>query len=89
MKGEKLGIKGGAKLAVEPIRNYDSFDLDDNGNLNFKYGKENICIGKINEGLNSPSKMIKKLGVNRLKLMGFSNITDEDTYEDAREKARN
>ena len=38
--------------------------------------------------------MIKKLGVNRLRLMGFKNITDEDTYpykaryKDAREKVR-
>ena len=38
--------------------------------------------------------MIKKLGVNRLKSMGFMNITDEDIYpyraryEDAREKVR-
>ena len=71
---ERLGIKGGAKI-VEPIRNYDSFYLDDNGNLNFKNGKEDKYIGDINEGLNSPSKMIKKLGVNRLKLIGFSNIT--------------
>ena len=76
---ERLGMKGGAKI-VEPLRNYDSFDLDDNGNLNFKYGKEDIYIGNINEGLNSPSKMIKKLGVNRLRLMSFSNITDEGIY---------
>ena len=38
--------------------------------------------------------MIKKLGVNRLRLMGFRNITDEDIYpyraryKDAREKVR-
>ena len=63
-----LGIKGGAKIA-EPIRNYDRFNLDNNGNLNFKYGKEDIYIGNINEGLNSPSKIIKKFGVTRLKLI--------------------
>ena len=38
--------------------------------------------------------MIKKLGANRLKLLGFRNITDENKhpyrsrYKDAREKAR-
>ena len=53
---------------------------------------EVIGLGNINEGLDSPSKMIKKLGVNRLRLMGLRNITDEDiypyraTYKDARAK---
>ena len=56
---------------------------------------EVIGLGNTNEGLDSPSKMIKKLGVNRLRLMGFKNITDEDIYpyraryKDAREKVRN
>ena len=40
---KRLGIKGSAKI-VEPIRNYDSFNLDDNGNLKFKYGKEDSVI---------------------------------------------
>ena len=40
---ERLGIKGGAKI-VKPIRNYDSFDSDNNGNLKFKCGKEDIYI---------------------------------------------
>ena len=66
---------------MEPIRDYDSFDLEDNGNLKLKYKGEEIYIGKINKGLNSPSKMIKKLGVNRLKLMGFRNITNEDILQ--------
>ena len=53
---------------------------------------EVIDLGNINEGLNSPSKKIRKLGVNRLKSMGFTNVIDEDThpyrrkYKDAREK---
>ena len=85
-----LGIKGGAKI-VEPIRNYDCLNLDDNGNLTIVRKDEAIDLGNINEGLNSPSKIIKELGVKRLKLMGFTNITDEDThpyrsrYKDARE----
>ena len=40
---KRLGIKGFGKI-VKPVRDYDSFDLDDNGNLNFKYGKEDIHI---------------------------------------------
>ena len=31
---ERLGIKNGAYM-VEPIRDYNNFDLDDNGNLTF------------------------------------------------------
>ena len=65
---------------MEPIRDYDSFDIDNNGNLTFVGKKEVTGRGNINEGLDSPSKMIKKLGVNRLRLMGFRNITDEDIY---------
>ena len=76
---KRLDIKGGANI-VEPIRNYDSFSLDDNGNLTFVRINEKVDIGKSNVGLSSPSKMIKKLGVNRLKSMGFMNITDEDIY---------
>ena len=88
---KRLGIKGGANI-VEPIRDYDSFDVYDNGNLTFVRKNEVIGLGNINESLDSPSKMIKKLGVNRLRLMGFRNITDEDIYpyraryKDAREK---
>ena len=92
-KRKRLGIKGGANM-VEPIRDYDSFDIDDNGNLTFVRKNEVIGLGNIDEGLDSPSNMIKKLGVNRLRLMGFRNITDEDIYpyraryKDAGEKVR-
>ena len=71
---KRLSIKGGANI-VEPIRDYDSYDIDDNGNLTFVRKNEVIGLRNINEGLDSPSKMIKKLGVNRLRLMGFRNIT--------------
>ena len=76
---KRLGIKGGANI-VEPIRDYDTFDIDDNGNLNFVRKNEVIGLGNIDEGLDSPSKMIKKLGVNRLRLMSFRNIMDEDIF---------
>ena len=90
---KRLGIKGGAKI-VEPIINCDSFNPDDNGNLTFVHKNEVINLGNISKGLNSPSKMINKLGVNRLRSMGFMNIIDEDIYpyraryRDAREKVR-
>ena len=90
---KRLGIKGGSNI-VEPIRDYDSFDIDNNGNLTFVRKNEVIGLGNISEGLDSPLKMIKKLGVNRLRLMGFTNITYEDIYpyraryKDAREKVR-
>ena len=71
---KRLGIKGGANIE-EPIRNYDSFDPDENGNLTFTYKNKVIDFGYINEGLLPPSK-IRELGVNRLKLVGYRNITD-------------
>ena len=79
---------------MEPIRDYDSFDKDDDGNLTFVRKNEVIGLGNINEGLDLPSKLIKKLGVNRLRLMGFRNITYENIYpyraryKDTREKVR-
>ena len=79
---------------MEPIRDYGSFNTDENGNLTFVRKNEVIGLGNISEGLDSPSKMIKKLGVNGLRLIGFRNITDEDIYpyraryKDAREKVR-
>ena len=90
---KRLGIKGGVNI-VELIREYDSFNMDDNGNLTFVRQNEVISLGNIEEGLISPSKMITKLGVNRLKSMGFINIIDEDIfpdksrYKDVREKVR-
>ena len=74
---KRSGIKGGANIE-EPIVNYDSFNPDDNGNLTFVRKNEVINLGNINEGLISPSILIKNLRVNRLKLMDFRNITDED-----------
>ena len=49
---KRLGIKGGANI-VEPIRDYDSFDTDDNGNLTFIRKNEVIGLGNINKGLDS------------------------------------
>ena len=71
---KRLGIKGGANIE-KPVRNYDCFDLDDNGNFTFTYENKVIDFGNIKEGLLPPSK-IRELDVNRLKLIGFRNITE-------------
>ena len=76
-KRKRSGVKGGANIE-EPIRNYDCFDLDDNRNLTFTYKNKVANFWNIIEGLMTPSK-IRELDVNRLRLMGFRNITDEET----------
>ena len=65
---------------MEPIRNYNSFNLGDNGDLTFVHKDDVIDLSNINEGLNSPSKINKNLRVNRLKLMGYTNIAHEDVH---------
>ena len=39
---------------MEPIRDYNSSNLEDNDNLTFKYKNKVIDLGNINEGLLSP-----------------------------------
>ena len=75
---KRLGINEGASIQ-ELIRNFDNFDLDDNGKLTFTYKNKVINFGNINEGLIPPAQ-IRKSGVNRLKLMGLTNITDKDIH---------
>ena len=53
---------------LEPNRQYDSFNIDDDGNLTFVRKNKVTDFGNIEEGLASPSKMISKLGVNYLRL---------------------
>ena len=38
---------------MDPIRNYDNFHLDDNGNLTFLPKNKVIDLGNISESLNS------------------------------------
>ena len=89
---KRLGIKGGIPIA-DPIRDYSKFKLKNDGTLSYKYKKTVINLGNIDKGLKSLSE-ISKLGVNRLRLMGFTNITYEDIrpdqprYKNAREEAR-
>ena len=61
---------------MDPIRNYTDFDLDYNGNLTFTYKNKVINFGNINKGPMSPSR-VRELGVDRLRLMGFNDITYE------------
>ena len=87
-----MGIHKGEPI-VKPIRNYDNFKLSDNGELTFIDKRTVIDLDKMNEGLRTPWEM-HRLGVKRLKSMGFLNITDEDVnpykkkYKRARERIR-
>ena len=89
---KRLGIQK-CEPIVKPIRNYDNFKLSDDGELTFVDKRTVIDLGNINEGLMTPWD-IRKLGVKRLRLMGFRNLTDEDVqphrlkYIKAREKIR-
>ena len=88
---KKFGIQKGRP--IEPLRKYDNFKLSDDGEIIYVYKRTVIDLGNINEGLIPPWE-IRRLGVNKLKLMGFTNITDEDVqpyrsrYVKAREKVR-
>ena len=66
---KRFGIKEGI-----PFRN---FDLEDDGELSYIYKKTVIDLANINERIKSPWE-IHKLGVSKLKSMGFTSITSED-----------
>ena len=89
---KRLGIKGGTPIA-DPIRDYSKFKLKNDGTLSYKYKKTVIYLGNIDKGLKSIAE-ISKLGVNRLRTMGFTNITYEDIqpyqpkFQNARDEAR-
>ena len=71
------GTYAGPGTIREPIRNYHSFRLADDGKLTFVYKRTPIDLGNIDGRIKSSWK-IRKLGVNKLKSMGFTNITYED-----------
>ena len=89
---KRLGIKGGMPI-IDPIRDYSKFKLKNDGTLSYKYKTTVIYLGNIDKGLKSITE-ISKLGVNRLRTMGFTNITYEDIqpykprFMNAREEAR-
>ena len=72
----RFGIQGG-KSIVEPIREYRNFKLTKNGKLSYIYKKTVIDFGNINNKLKAPWE-IRKLGVVKLRLMGFTNIMYAD-----------
>ena len=88
---KKFGIQKGR--SIEPFRRYDNFKLADDGELSYIYKRTVIDLGNINERLMAPWK-IHKLGVSKLKYIGFTDITDEDIqpqrtkHKKAREKLR-
>ena len=89
---KRFGIQKGEPI-LNPIRKYDNFKLADDGKISYVHERTVIDLGNINERLKSPWA-IRRIGVSKLKLMGFVNITDEDVnpykqkYEKAREKVR-
>ena len=74
---KRFGIQGGEPI-IEPIREYQNFKLTKNGKLSYVYKKTVIDFGNINNRLKAPWE-IRKLGVAKLRLMGFTSITDEDS----------
>ena len=73
---KRFGIQGG-KPIIDPMREYQNFKLTKNGKLSYKYNRTVIDFGNINNRLKAPWE-IRRLGVAKLRLMGFRTITDED-----------
>ena len=87
---KRFGIQG-VEPIIEPMREYRNFKLTKDGKLSYKYKRTVIDLGNINDRLKAPWE-IRKLGFAKLRLMGFTNITDEDAnpyrtkYKVAREE---
>ena len=75
---ERLGINNDTPIEEPSIR-YNSFKLADDGSLTFIYKRTVIDLGNINERIKSPSEL-RRLSIAKLKAMGFTDITDEDTH---------
>ena len=85
---KRFGIQGGEPI-IDPIREYRNFKLTKNGKLSYVYKKTVIDFGNINNRLKAPWE-IRKLGVAKLRLMGFRNLTYEDVnpYDRRSKRAR-
>ena len=85
---KRFGIQGG-KLIIDPIREYRNFKLTKNGKLSYVYKKTVIDFGNINNRLKAPWE-IRKLGVTKLRLIGFRDITyiDINPYKPKYKRAR-
>ena len=90
---KRFGIQGGEPI-TEPVREYRNFKLTKNGKLSYKYKRTVIDFGNINDRLKAPWE-IRRLGVTKLRLMGFRNLAYEDInpydqrYKRAREEVMN
>ena len=73
---KRFGIQGG-KPIIDPIREYQNFKLTKNGKLSYVYKKTVIDFGNINNRLKALWE-IRKLGVAKLRLIGFRDIMYED-----------
>ena len=73
---KRFDIKKGEPI-IDPIREYRNFKLSDDGELTYVYKRTVIDLGNINKRLKAPWE-IRKLGVSKLKSIGFTNITYED-----------
>ena len=85
---KRFDIRKGEPI-IDPIREYRNFKLSDNGELTYIYKRMVIDLGNINNKLKAPWE-IRKLGVSKLKLMGFTSITYEDInpYDQRFKRAR-
>ena len=85
---KRFGIQGG-KPIIEPMREYRNFKLTKNGKLSYIYKRTVIDLGNIDEGLKTAWE-IRKLGVNKLRLMGFRDLTYEhiNPYDRRSKRAR-
>ena len=85
---KRFGIKKGEPI-IEPNREYLNFELSDDGEITYKYKRTVIDLGNIDEGLKAPWE-IRKLGVNKLRLIIFRNLTYEDInpYDRRSKRAR-
>ena len=85
---KRFGIQGD-KPIINPIREYQNFKLTKNGKLSYKYKKTVIDFGNINNRLKAPWE-IRRLGVTKLRLMGFRNLMYEDInpYDRRTKRAR-
>ena len=74
----RLGTENGTPVEEPSIR-YNSFKLADDGSLTFVYKRTVIDLSNFNKRIKSPSEL-RRLSIAKLKAMGFTDITDEDTH---------
>ena len=89
---KRFDIKKGEPI-IDPIREYQNFKLSDDGEITYIYKRTVIDLGNINNRLKAPWET-RKLGVSKLKSIGFKNIMYEDInpydrrFKRVREKVR-